>query len=354
MPAPTAHEMAALLTQWNDWLAARTDAMLSLEDRVRGSGSEADRTDLAAAFVARKVVADRLQAITDLAQHDRAKAATLANQPLADNLGSPVGQNLVDAAALVDAIVGRVESNVSGVETRSAAEVEMATRADVDLTVAERLARDLGSHINRAAQLRGDLAARRDLPGVATRAGVLRGELEQIDSERRKLFESWTNLDDRLADLSSAEASVHQLADRCRSKVVQAPLLAIPSVAAVGTFASIDELKAMPWAAARGVMAPVVAKLQRLEAALTECQRRFQQPLDDRDDMRGLLQSFRGKADAHGLAEHFELEPLYRQAESLLWMAPCDVAAARPLVDRYVAAVNAKIASAVSGRGVGS
>ena len=107
--------MAALLAQWNDWLAGRTDAMLSLEDRVRTAGSKKDQDDLAAAFVARKVVGDRLQAIADLVDHDRAKAAALANQPLVDNLGSPVGQNLEDAAALVDAIVQRVESNVSGV-----------------------------------------------------------------------------------------------------------------------------------------------------------------------------------------------------------------------------------------------
>ena len=346
--------MAALLAQWDDWLAARTDAMLSLEDRVRGSGSDADQADLAAAFVARKVLGDRLQEIADLAEHDRAEAAVLANQPLADNLGSPVGKNLADAAALIDAIVRRVESNVSGVETRSAAEVAMATRADGDLTVAERLAGELGSHINRAAQLRGDLVARRDLAGVATRAEALRRELEMIDAERRQLFDNWRTLDDQIASLGTAEASLHLLADRCRSKVMQAPTLAIPSVAAVGVFASVDELKAMPWTAARGVMAPVVAKLQRLDAALTECRRRFQQPLDDRDNLRGLLQSFRDKAGAHGLAENPELEPLYREAESLLWSAPCDVAAARPLVDRYVAAVNAKVASAVSPGGLGS
>lgn len=351
---PPEREMAALLAQWNDWLAARTDAMLSLEDRVRGSGSDADRADLAAAFVARKVVGDRLQEISDLAQRDRAKAAALANQPLADSLGSPVGQNLEDAAALVDAIVRRVESNVSGVETRSATEVAMATRADSDLTVAERLARDLGSHVNRAAQLRSDLVARRDLAGVATRAEVLRRELEKIDAERRQLFDTWATLNDRVAGLGSTEAAVRQLADRCRSKVAQAPSLAIPSAAAVGPFVSIDELKAMPWAAARAVMTPVVAKVERLDAAFTECRRRFQQPLDERDALRGLLQSFRDKAGAHGFAESSDLEPVYRQAESLLWSAPCDIAAARPLVERYVAAVNAKVAAGVSPGGVGS
>jgi hypothetical protein len=356
---PTAGEMAALLTQWNDWLAGRTDAMLSLEERVRTAGSKKDQDDLAAAFVARKAVGDRLQAISDLVDRDRARAAALANQPLIDNLGGPVGQNLEDAAALVDAIVRRVESNVSGVETRSATEVGLATRADADLSVAERLADELGSHVNRAAQLRSELVARRDLAGVATRAADLRGELEQIDAERRQLLDSWLTIDDRLVTLGETEASIRALAVRCRDKIVQAPSLAIPSVAAVGPFEPIDELKSMPWAAARAVMAPVVDKVKRLEAALAEARRRYQQPLDDRDDLRGLLQSFRDKADAHGLGENSELEPVYRQAEALLWAAPCDLAAARPLVDRYVAAVNTKIVSKtssgeVSSGGVGS
>lgn len=351
---PTAAQMAALLTQWNDWIAGRTDAMLSLEDRVRTNGSSQDQADLAAAFVARKVVGDRLQAINDLADNDRAKAAALANQPLVDNLGSPVGQNLADAAALVDAIVGRVESHVSGAEHRSADEVAIATRADGDLSVAERLANQLGSHINRAAQLRSELVGRRDLADVSRRAAALRGELEKIDAERRQLFADWAMLDDRIVVLGETEASVRELAMRCRDKIMQPPTLAIPSVAAIGPLQSVDELKAMPWSAARGVMEPVVSKVHRLEAALSEARRRYQQTLDDRHDLRGLLQSFRDKAAARGLGENSELEPLYRQAESLLWAAPCDLAAARPLVDRYVAAVNAKIASAISSGGVGS
>ena len=104
----------------------------------------------------------------------------------------------------------------------------------------------------------------------------------------------------------------------------------------------------MPWAAARGVMTPVIDKIQRLEAALAEARHRYQQPLDERDDMRGLLQSFRDKAAAHALGENSDLEPLYRRAESYLWAAPCDLAAARPLVDRYVAVVNAMITSAAA------
>ena len=351
---PTAEQMTALLAQWTDWLGGRTDAMLSLEDRVRIAGSAEDQSDLAAAFVARKAVGDRLRAIADLAERDRAKAATLANEPLVDNLGGPVGQNLADAAALVDAIVQRVESHVSGVEIRSVNDVALATQADRDLSVAERLAAQLGSHVNRAAQLRTDLVDRRDLAGVASQAAVLRAELEQADAERRQLFDAWATLSDRLTSLGDVEVSVRQLAERCSEKIVQAPTLAIPSVAAVGALQSSDEVKVMPWSAARAVMAPVVDKVARLEAALAEARRRYQQPLDDRDDLRGLLHSFRDKASAHGLGESSDLEPLYRQAESLLWAAPCDVAAARPLVERYVGAVNTLIASRVSRGGVGT
>jgi len=352
--APTAAQMAALLAQWNDWLSARTDAMLSLEDRVRTAGSDQDRADLAAAFVARKVVGERLEQISDLVHDDRARASALANEPLLDALGASVGANLADAAALIDAIVNRVESNVSTVEQRSANEVELSTRADADLTVAERLAQQLGSDVRRAAQLRADLSARRDLSGLVTRAAALRGELETLDAERLQLFTTWATLHDRLQALGQTEASVRQLAERCRDKIAHPPTLAIPSVAAMGEPPGAVDLHVMPWPAARAVMSPVITKLQRLDAALAEARRRFQQPLDDRDDLRGLLQAFRDKADAHGFGEDAELEPMYRRAQSVLWAAPCDLAAARPLVDGYVAAVNAKISSRVSPGGVGS
>jgi len=346
--------MAALLAQWNDWLSARTDTMLSLEDRVRTAGSDNDRDDLAAAFVARKAVADRLEAISDLVAQDPAAAAALANDPLFDTLGASVGANLTDAATLVDAIVDRVESHVGAIERQSAADVELATRADSDLTIAERLAQQLGSDVNRAAQLRADLSSRRDLAAVAARASALRSELEAIEKERQQLFAAWEALPERLRALADSEGSLRHLAERCRDKIANAPALAIPSVGAVGNLPATDELQAMPWPAARATMSPLIAKVQRLDAALTEARRRFQQPLDDRDDLRGLLQSFRDKADAHGLGEDADLEPMYRKAELLLWAAPCDLVAARTLVDSYVAAVNAKITSRVAPGGLGS
>ncbi|HEY0520614.1 MAG TPA: hypothetical protein VGC84_14050, partial [Ilumatobacteraceae bacterium] len=243
---------------------------------------------------------------------------------------------------------------VSAVEKSSSAEIALATSADADLAIAERLARELGSNVNRAAELRGDLVARRNLTRVATDAAALRRELEAVDSERRDLFGRWSSLDQQVSALADEERSIRDLALRCHDKIANVRPLAIPSVAALEPLTTVDDLETMPWTAARAVMAPVMEKVVRLDAALGEARRRYQQPLDDRDDLRGLLQSFRGKADAHGLAEDAELEPLYRQAESVLWSAPCDLQSARSLVDQYVRAVNAKITSSVPDRGVGS
>jgi len=100
------------------------------------------------------------------------------------------------------------------------------------------------------------------------------------------------------------------------------------------------DLDEMPWRNARAAAAPLVAKVDRLSAALAEARQRFEEPLSRRDDLRGLLQSFRQKAAAKGLGEHPEVETRYRRAESLLWAAPCDLEAAGPLVDEFVATVN--------------
>jgi hypothetical protein len=335
--------MKQLLGQWSDWLAGRTDTMLSLEDRARLAGTDDDRADLAAAFVARKAVADRLSAITDLAGTDVGAAAALADQPLVDDLGGAIAANLAEAGTLVDAIVRRVELRVTTLERQSVGEVTAAANAAADLTVAEALAARLGSDVNRAAQLRADLVTRRNVADVAVGAAALRRELEALDADRARLLQAWAGVEARLATLRTDEAAVRQLAQRCRDKVKDAPAIGIPSVDAIGELAPEPALRSMAWPAARALISPTIEKVDRLEAAFAEARRRFQQPLDERDDLRGLLQSFRDKAAAHGLGEHPELEPLYRQAQSLLWTAPCDVDAARGLVQQYVARVNDKV-----------
>jgi hypothetical protein len=96
---------------------------------------------------------------------------------------------------------------------------------------------------------------------------------------------------------------------------------------------------------------PWLERLDRLGSAFDQARQRFQQVLDTRDQQRGLLQAFRDKAAGSGLGEHPDLEPLYRAAADVLWAAPCDLDRAAPLVQQYLAAVNAAVAARSGGAG---
>ncbi len=341
---PSATEITQLLAEWGEWVAARTDALLSLEERVRSAGTAGDQADVAAAFVCRKAITDRLQKIADLVQRDRAAANDLSTQPLKDDLGELVGNSLVEAATLLDAVVQRVERSVAG---RERAQIDAATTADMadtDLTVAERLAEDLGMQVNQVAHLRESLNRRDDLPHIASEAASVRASLESAAKERERALQQWDAVAARLEALTATEARVRELAARCREKVLQAPPLAVPSVATVGV--DLPDVTGLTWVAARGRITPVLTRVDRVAAALAEAERRFQAALDRRDELRGLVQAFADKASEGGVMELPELDSLYQEAKAVLWAAPCDLDRGTELVDQYMSLVNAKVKEA--------
>lgn len=338
---PSSTEIATLLAEWNEWVSARTDSLLSLEDRVRSAGSGDDQTDVAAAFVCRKAITDRLQQVADVAQRDRAAAAELAAQPLHDDLGDLVANSILDAATLLDAVLQRVERSVGG---RESAQVEAATAAagaDADLVVAHRLATELGMQMNQVAHLRELLDRREGLTDIASEAATVRRSLEAAATERDRLMQQWTTVGGRLDELTATETRVRELAARCREKVLQAPPLAVPSVATIAT--DLPDIAGLTWIAARGRILPLLARVDRVAASLTEADRRFQAALDRRDQLRGLVQAFADKASAGGVLELPELDSLYQEAKAVLWAAPCDLDRGATLVDQYIALVNAKV-----------
>ncbi len=340
---PTQADVDSLVAQWREWLGTRTDALLSLEDRVRSAGTDADVADVAAAFVARKAISDRLEQVAQAAGRDRAVAVTLTTQPLADDLGAPVGRDLTDAATLLDAIVGRVEQRVAGNEQREVAHATATQQAAADLVVAERLSAELGMQVNHVASLRDRLHVRSDVAVVAAESAAVRASLEAAARERARLLAQWAEVPARFAELVAIEVRVREVADRCRAKVRQAPLLAVPSVAAIEaevSQASEVDISLLPWVGARARVAPLLTKLERVGAALAEAERRFKEPMQQRDEMRGLLQAFADKANAGGVMETLELDGLYQHAKAVLWAAPCDVEQGTVLVHQYVAAVN--------------
>ena len=61
--------------------------------------------------------------------------------------------------------------------------------------------------------------------------------------------------------------------------------------------------------------------------------------LDERDELRGLLDAYQAKAARLGAAEDTGLAMLYQQARDLLWAAPCDLRVAAAAVTHYQQAI---------------
>lgn len=341
---PEAAVMRAKLADWTGWLDRQTDRLLALDERAKMSGTAADQGDVAAAFVARKAIGDRLAAVAPLIDKDRREANALMGKPLVDSMGGPVGKDIDDAGRLLDAIITAVEERLVVTERQQSFDLAKAQAMEADLATAERLARELGEQVNQVAQLRQQQAARRDLDTVAATAKKVRAALEQNDRERQRVLASFSVAPDRIQRLADRERDVRELQARCVDKILKPPRLAVPSVAAIGGGPDPALVAALPWKAARAQVEPFVDKVDRVERALDEAAARFAAPIAERDDLRGLLDGFRGKAGRHGFSEDPRLEPLYRQARELLWAAPCDLDVARPLVQQYVAGVNARLA----------
>ncbi|MCU1359103.1 MAG: hypothetical protein JWN99_392, partial [Ilumatobacteraceae bacterium] len=298
------------------------------------------------AFVCRKAIADRIDAMRG-AGND---ASTLSAQPMVDDQGAAIGADLESAATLLTAVLDRVEATIGADESAAQQLAADTISATTDLATAERLASELGQYVQRVAGVRDQLdsAGRRPeaLRAAAAAATQVRTELQSMADERDQLFTRWAAIPAALTVARQREAEVHAVVERCHEKVRPLPNLAVPSVDALGATDPVDQLRAMPWPAARAVMQPYLERVDRLDDAYDEVQQRFAAVLAKRDELRGLLQGFRDKAGGSGFAEDPDLEPQFRAAETELWSAPCDVDHAAVLVDNYTAAVNQMIAAA--------
>lgn len=332
----------AVLQQWQQWLGDATDRLMDVDARS-ASGDDRVRLDIAAAFVCRKAIAARVDAM----RAATADAHRLADEPVVDDQGDRVGDDLSQAAQLLTAVLDRVQTTLDANEVSAQQVATDVVAADADLAVADRLAVELGQYVQRVAAVRAQVSSAGRAPAAlrdaATAAHAVRHELEAIAVERDRTFERWASAPEVLEQLRQREREVEAVVDHCREKVRPVPVLAVPSVNALGTPATVDELRAMPWPAARAVMQPMLERIDRLDDAFDQVEQRFAAVLSRRDELRGLLHAFRDKAGGSRLAEHPDLEPLFREAERELWSAPCDVERAEGMVAAYTSAVNRMI-----------
>lgn len=112
-------------------------------------------------------------------------------------------------------------------------------------------------------------------------------------------------------------------------------LAAVPSTAVVEVLAErAAALRAErgPWLATRDRLDAWLNTAERLVEQLTVAVRRNRQPLDRRDQLRGLLSAYRAKAAAVGRIEDGEVADLIDEAHNELFTAPTDLGRASALV----------------------
>jgi hypothetical protein len=281
-----------------------------------------------------------------------AQIAQLMWGRLPDPLGNPSAFSLSEATTLAAALEARLAARLdadtiagSGAADRIGPLRETLARCrDLSATLgrrggeAEALTEQLETALGGDA---GPAALGNEVGRIADAAELLERDLIKETSLRASVARDAAALAARITELTATEASVRKTAERCRDKIAAPPRLAVPDVAALGRVPLIPDGPDEPgtWKAARAALDAYRSRLDQAAAALDEAGRRYAAPLTERAELRGLAEAYRAKAGAAGLAEDPTLGEGFEALRAVLWQAPCDLAAARPLVAAYGQAV---------------
>ena len=360
-PPPAADVLHFLdaLGHWRDDLRA---ALTSLDRRAQASAIAGSYTaDLELALSLWESIDRRtndLVATWDSGRVGRTELAHLAELMwgrLPDALGNPSAFTLGEATTLAAALEARLVARLDADAIAGSGAAEGIQPLQEAIVRCQRLAATLGRRGGEADVASGELETalnggdQADVAAAVTRlTGVidaLERDLIKEASLRSTVEAEAATAARRIVELTVVEAEVRELACRCTEKITSAPLLAVPDVAALGPVPGIPDGAGDPgtWRAAHAELEGYLGRLDRVAAAFAEARRRFEAPLDERGELRGLLTAYRDRANRSGLAEDPSLADAFEQARAALWTAPCDLAGARPLVAAYQQAVRTAV-----------
>lgn len=227
----------------------------------------------------------------------------------------PLGPDLAERLRAMRATLERIRDLVADAPPGTARDGAAARLGRLDRRLSDILDRAqrgadvgglLGTWVSEAATTERDL-----IVSAATRRD------DERDAERAR---------NRRAELITQAARVQALAETCVARVVPAPTLGIPRVEALGPVPE-DPLA-------------VDAYLLRLDAvarALGQAEAAYAAPLAEVDRLRSLLDLYRAKAVATGLADRREVSEFYRLARAVVVDTPTDLPRARAVIAAYQA-----------------
>jgi hypothetical protein len=177
----------------------------------------------------------------------------------------------------------------------------------------------------------------------------LRKETAAVTAQAAELSRVRSDADRRLGEVASAVAAAQQARqdaprDRAASRISLSDVSGFSPLPDLSGLAARTDALAHLKAAGRWTrLASELDVITKQVAAVTrQCKQAEQQAkglVSQRNEMRGLLDSYRAMAGGLGAAENTELDQIYRQAKDLLWTAPCDLEAATAAVNGYQQAV---------------
>jgi hypothetical protein len=357
--AASGREVLAFLEALDGWISTLRATLGRLDaDAQLATRPDAYTTDISLAMSLQQSITSRRDELvvafdSGRVGHDElAELARLMWGRLPDPLGSPSAFNLAEACTLAAALVDRLIASLS---TDAIAGSGVAARLTAVRAAIERC--------RRHAEVLGISGIVVEELAIALEAVVVAGEREAIQTEVARVDGAMTTIErDLIKEAAVRSATAHELAElqvryeelerrtvsvgvlaeRCRSRITDPPVLAVPSVAVIGpppATRAAAALTSEDWAEARAEIDGYQVRLDRCGRALAEAEQAYGAPLRTRDDLRGLLGAYRTRAARNGFAEDAALADAYRSAHELLWSAPCDLEEAAPRVERYQHAV---------------
>jgi hypothetical protein len=315
---------------------------------------------------ARAVLANRRLSDAELAELD----ALLRQQILSlDAAGMPVDGATPVASRLTVGELARQLEHRSAAVTTHLAEVDTAWTA-----VAGRIA-PLTERVDAAATLATDLGEQELAERLRSQlAEVSRGELgdpltaapatgylalsSDIDAAQHRL-RSLAGLRDsypqrvaalgtQLDQLAAAETAVAAAQAVAREKIADPALADPPAATAVlrARLAGLDRLRhERAWGQLADDLSTVEDSVRQAIQHAAQQRELADGLVRRRDELRGRLRAYQAKAARQGFAEHEELGELHRDAERLLYTAPCDLRAGTRAVHAYQERLNTILAA---------
>lgn len=179
----------------------------------------------------------------------------------------------------------------------------------------------------------------------------LRKQTAAVAAQAGELARVRADADRRLAEVASAMSAAQQACqDATAARERAASRINLSATQSFGPLPDVSLLAsraaALPAMKAAGRWTRLGSELDLITKQAAEVTRQCKDAeqaaaglVGQRNEMRGLLDSYRAMAGGIGAAENAELEAIYEQAKALLWSAPCDLEAATAAVNGYQQAV---------------